>query len=95
MPSKASMLFSSLTAGLDCGVTHLQSQDVINYAAADGPGAKAAAENIDYKLFSSENIEDSVREDVKVLINAPTLSGLNFYGFVLDTFTGKVSPVDA
>lgn len=62
--------------------------------AEDGAEAKAAAEKLDYGLFSSDAFEESIREDVRILKSAPTLAGVNVYGFKLDTFTGEVEPVE-
>lgn len=75
-------------------MTHLKPEEIIGAVAEDGADAKAAAEKIDYGLFSSEEFEESIREDVRVLRRAPTLAGLNVYGFKLDTFTGKIEPVE-
>lgn len=62
--------------------------------AAEGPEAKRAAEQIDYKLFSSDEFEESIREDVRLLRGAKSLAGVNVFGLKLDTFTGKVEPVE-
>lgn len=77
----------------DCGMTHVQPQEIIDTVAEDGPAAAAAAEKIDYGLFGPDEIETSVREDVKILQKAPTLAGVKVVGFRLDTFTGQVTPV--
>lgn len=79
----------------DCGVTHLKPEEIIASAAENGAEAKAAAEKIDYKLFSSDQLEESIREDVRALKSAPSLAGVKVYGFRLDTFTGEVEPVEA
>lgn len=62
--------------------------------AQSGSAAEAAAKGIDYDLFSSDEFEQSIRDDVRVLKEAPTLEGMNVYGFKLDTFTGKVEAVE-
>lgn len=76
-------------------MTHLDPNEIIDAVAKDGSEAEAEAGKIDYKLFSAVQLEDSVREDVRILKSAPTLAGVNVYGFTLDTFTGKVEPVEA
>ncbi|KAG8165255.1 hypothetical protein KVR01_005530 [Diaporthe batatas] len=78
----------------DCGVTHVTPEEIVNTVAAEGDAdAKRAAEEIDYKLFSSDEFEDSIMEDVRILKSAKSLAGLNILGFKLDTFTGKIEPV--
>lgn len=79
----------------DCGMTHVQPKEIIDTIAESGPEAKAAAEKIDdYLLFGPDEIESSVREDVRILRNAPILAGVNIFGFKLETFTGEITPVD-
>lgn len=75
-------------------MTHVRPKEVVEAVAKDGADARAAAEKIDYGLFSTDEFEESIREDVRVLKSAPTLAGVNVYGFKLDTFTGKIEPVD-
>lgn len=62
--------------------------------AENGAAAEAAAEKMDYQLFSSDEFEQSIRDDVRVLKEAPALKGMHIYGFKLDTFTGKVEAVE-
>ncbi len=72
----------------------MQPQEIIDTVASKGGAeGKAAAEKIDYKLFPTEQLEESVKEDVKVLRAAPTLKGVNIFGFTLETFTGEITPV--
>lgn len=78
----------------DCGMMHVTPKEIIDTVAKDGPGAKRQAEKIDFRVFSSEGFEESVREDVRTLRSAEVLAGVNIYGFKLDTFTGKVEPVE-
>ncbi|KAJ4418575.1 hypothetical protein N0V82_005460 [Gnomoniopsis sp. IMI 355080] len=78
----------------DCGVMHVTPQDIVNKVAESGTAAGAAAEKIDYKLFSFDEFEQSIKDDVRALQEAPTLEGMNVYGFKLDTFTGKVEAVE-
>ncbi|KAJ4386670.1 hypothetical protein N0V93_009568 [Gnomoniopsis smithogilvyi] len=78
----------------DCGVMHITPQEIITTVAKSGAAAASAAEMIDYKLFSFGELEQSIRNDVHVLKEAPTLKGMNVYGFKLDTFTGLVEPVE-
>lgn len=73
---------------------HVTPQEIVDKVAESGSKAKAAAEKIDYGLFSSDELEQSVRDDVRALKEAPTLKGLNIYGFKLDTFTGEVEAVE-
>lgn len=75
-------------------MTHVTPKDVIDTVAKEGVAAKRQAEKIDFKLFSSEGFEESVRDDVRALRSAETLAGVNVYGFKLDTFTGKIEPVE-
>lgn len=79
----------------DCGVTHVTPEEIIETVAAEGDAdAKRAAEGIDYKLFSADEFEESIREDVRTLKSARSLAGLNIFGFKLDTFSGKIEPVE-
>lgn len=75
-------------------MTHLTPREIVDWVAQEGTEAKTAAESIDFKLFATEELEDSIKEDVLLLRKAPTLAGVNIYGFKLDTFTGKVEPVE-
>jgi hypothetical protein len=76
-------------------MTHVDRKEIIDTIAESGPEAKAAAEKIDdYMLFSSDEVESSVRDDVRSLRKEAILTGVNIYGFKLDTFTGEVTPVD-
>lgn len=80
----------------DCGVMHVTPEEIVDTVAAEGDAeAKRAAEEIDYKLFSFDEFEESIREDVRILKGAKSLAGLNIFGFKLDTFTGKIEPVEA
>lgn len=72
----------------------MDSEEIIARAAEEGAEAKAAAEKIDYKLFTSDQFEEAIREDVRALKSAPSLAGAKIYGFKLDTFTGEVEPVE-
>ncbi|KAF3768754.1 carbonic anhydrase, partial [Cryphonectria parasitica EP155] len=63
----------------DCGVMHVTSEDIVSKVAQDGAVAKADAEKTDYKLFTTDQLEESVREDVRTLRNVPTLAGINVY----------------
>ncbi|KAK2611018.1 hypothetical protein N8I77_004401 [Diaporthe amygdali] len=78
----------------DCGVMHLKPDEIIETVAVDGAEAKRAAEKIDYKLFSFDEFEESIKEDVRLLRNAKSLAGVNVFGFKLDTFTGEIEPVE-
>ncbi|KUI55650.1 Carbon disulfide lyase [Cytospora mali] len=78
----------------DCGVTHVISKEIIDTMATESPAAKHQAEKMDFKLFTSDEFEESIREDVRALRSAPTLAGINIYGFKLDTFTGEIESVD-
>lgn len=79
----------------DCGVLHLESKEVVDMAAKHGSKAKAQAEKIDFQFFTDAEFDEAIREDVKALKNAPILAGMNVYGFKLDTFTGKIEPVQS
>ncbi|KUI69503.1 hypothetical protein VM1G_05321 [Cytospora mali] len=78
----------------DCGVTHVSSKEIIDTMATESPEAKHQAEKMDFQLFTSDEFEESIREDVRTLRSAPTLAGINVNGFKLDTFTGEIDPVD-
>lgn len=73
---------------------HLKPDEIIETVAVDGAEAKRAAEKIDYKLFSFDEFEESIKEDVRLLRNAKSLAGVNVFGFKLDTFTGEIEPVE-
>lgn len=80
----------------DCGVMHVTPKEIVDTVAAEGDDdAKRAAEEMEYRLYSFEEFEESIREDVRLLKSAKTLAGLNVFGFKLDTFTGKIEPVQA
>lgn len=80
----------------DCGVTHVTPKEIVDTVAAEGDAdAKRMAEEMEYWLFSSDEFEESIREDVRILKSAKTLAGLNIFGFKLDTFSGKIEPVEA
>ncbi|KAH8788621.1 carbonic anhydrase [Diaporthe sp. PMI_573] len=80
----------------DCGVTHVTPKEIVDTVAAEGDAdAKRTAEEMEYWLFSSDEFEESIREDVRILKSAKTLAGLNIFGFKLDTFSGKIEPVEA
>jgi hypothetical protein len=77
-------------------VTHVTPKEIVDTVAAEGGAdSKRAAEEMEYKLFTSDEFEESIREDVRILKNAKSLAGLNVFGFKLDTFTGKIEPVEA
>lgn len=88
------VIMCSPKADTDCGAMHAMQKEIVEAVAADDPGAKRAAEDIDYGLFSPEELEESIKEDVRFLRNTKTLAGVNILGFKLDTFTGKVEPVE-
>ncbi|KAI3400312.1 hypothetical protein diail_3693 [Diaporthe ilicicola] len=78
----------------DCGVMHVTPEEVVETVAKEGQEAARAAEGIDYKLFKFDEFEESIREDVRLLRNAKSLAGVDIFGFKLDTFTGKIEPVE-
>lgn len=73
---------------------HATPEEIADTVAAEGPEAKRAAEGIEYGLFSPDELEDSIREDVRLLRGAKSLAGVEVFGFKLDTFTGEIEPVD-
>lgn len=79
---------------VDCGATHATHKEIVETVAAEGPESKRAAEKIDYGLFSSDELEESIKEDVGLLRAAKSLAGVAVLGFKLDTFTGKLEPVE-
>lgn len=79
---------------VDCGATHATPKEIVETVAAEGPESKRAAEKIDYGLFSSDELEESIKEDVGLLRAAKSLAGVAVLGFKLDTFTGKLEPVE-
>ena len=52
---------------------HATHKEIVETVAAEGPEAKRAAEKIDYGLFSSDELEESIREDVRLLRGAKSL----------------------
>ncbi|KAK7714289.1 hypothetical protein SLS64_004389 [Diaporthe eres] len=78
----------------DCGAMHATKEEIVDTVAPEGPEAKRAAEEIDYGLFSPDELEKSIRDDVRLLRSAKALAGVNVLGFKLDTFTGEIEPVD-
>lgn len=72
---------------------HATPEEIVDTVAPEGPEAKRAAEQIDYGLFSSDELEESIREDVRLLRGAKSLAGVEVFGFKLDTFTGVIEPV--
>lgn len=73
---------------------HATPKEIVDTVAAEGPEPKRAAEKIDYGLFSSDDLEESIREDVRLLRAAKSLAGVDVFGFKLDTFTGKLESVE-
>lgn len=73
---------------------HVTAREIVAKAAESGESAKAAAEKIDWGVITSDEFEQSIKDDVRALKQAPALKGMKVYGFKLDTFTGEVEPVD-
>lgn len=73
---------------------HATKKEIVDTVAPEGLEAKRAAEEIDYGLFSPDELEESIRDDVRLLRSAKPLAGVNILGFKLDTFTGKIEPVE-
>lgn len=73
---------------------HVTHKEIVDTVAPEGTEAKRAAEEIDYGLFSPDELEKSIRDDVRLLRSAKSLAGVNVLGFKLDTFTGKIEPVE-
>jgi carbonic anhydrase len=82
-----------LTALLDCGVTHVTEQELRDYAKSKNPASAADVDKIEFRLWEKEQLEESVKEDVSILRAEKSLTGLEVYGFVLDTQTGVLKEV--
>ncbi|KAL1878689.1 hypothetical protein Daus18300_001964 [Diaporthe australafricana] len=78
----------------DCGVTHVTHEEIVETVAKANPEAKRAADEVDYRLFKTDEFEESIKEDIRILRSAKVLAGVNIFGFKLDTFTGKIEPVE-
>lgn len=72
---------------------HVTAHEIVQKVGESGAAAKAAAAKMDWGLFSFDEFEQSIKDDVRTLKQAPALKGMNVYGFKLDTFTGEVEPV--
>ncbi|KAH8815286.1 carbonic anhydrase [Xylogone sp. PMI_703] len=78
----------------DCGVSIVTEDEIREYSKSKNPDAGRVVDKIDFKLWKEENLADTVREDVRKLRDDISLSGMQVYGFVLDTQTGITKEVD-
>lgn len=79
---------------VDCGVSHVTENEIREFAKSKNPAAAADVDKIDFRLWKEEQLEETVREDVRKLREEKSLDGMEIYGFVLDTQTGAVKEVD-
>lgn len=78
----------------DCGLTHITDEEIREFAISKNPNAADDVNKIDFGLWREEQLEESVREDVRKLRAEKSLVGLQVYGFTLETFTGVVKEVE-
>jgi carbonic anhydrase len=78
----------------DCGATHVTDEEIRAYAKSRNPDAASYVDNTDFLTLKPEQREELIRQDVKKLRQDKSLSGIEAYGFVLDTFTGVLKEVE-
>lgn len=74
-------------------MAHITEDEVREYAKSKNPDAAAIVDNINYGLWTKEQVEQSVKDDVLKLRTHPTLTGLKAYGFILETETRALREV--
>ncbi|KAJ6501637.1 carbonic anhydrase, partial [Mycena vitilis] len=77
----------------DCGMSRVTTDEMRNLVKKANPGREDVAATVDSTNFCHiENIEGSVRTDVKFLAETPlVLKGTKISGWVYNVDTGKVS----
>jgi carbonic anhydrase len=78
----------------DCGVGVVTEEEIHEFSKSKNPEAAAALKEIDFQLWEEENLNETVREDVCKLRKEKTLSGLEVYGYVLETQKGCLRQVE-
>jgi len=75
-------------------VTHVTKDEICNVAKSKNPAAAAEVDGMELGLFDPQELEETVKEDVRKLRSEKTLEGLEVYGFVLETETGILREVN-
>lgn len=85
----------------DCGVGSINSHEMIEHMKKRGVDnehielMKYCGVDFEKWLAGFDDVETSVRESIHLLENHPLIpSDVKFYGFVMDTVTGKLNPID-
>lgn len=78
----------------DCGMTHVTKDEIRDVATSKNPAAAVEVDEMDLGLFKPEDLEETVKEDVRKLRSEKTLDGLEVYGFILETDKGVVREID-
>lgn len=74
-------------------MTHLTQEEIREDAKSRNPEAAAIVDKIDFDLWKAEDLEESVKTDVRKLRENKSLVGMEVFGFKLDTQTGVVTEV--
>lgn len=74
-------------------MTHVTEEEIREYSKSKNPEAAAIVDNIDFDLWKEEQLEESVKKDVRKLREDKSLDGIEVFGFVLDTQTAVVTEV--
>lgn len=85
----------------DCGVQHMDSKEMIekmksrNISEEQINLIKYCKIDFDSWLSGFDNVETSVTESVDIIKNHPLIpKDINVYGFIMDSTTGELSPVE-
>jgi carbonic anhydrase len=68
--------------------------EIHEFSKSKNPDAAAAVKEIDFRLWEEENLDETVKEDVRKLREEKTLSGLEVCGYVLETQKGLLRQVE-
>jgi carbonic anhydrase len=75
-------------------VSHLTDEEIRQFAISKNPDAAADVNKMEFGLWREEQLEETIREDVRKLRAEKSLKGMEVYGFSLETFTGAVTEVE-
>ncbi|PVH99361.1 hypothetical protein DM02DRAFT_656514 [Periconia macrospinosa] len=77
----------------DCGMTHLTSEGIKQDIAKRTPGEAARGAAIDFGTFSTEEFEDTIKQDVQTFKDEKMLEGMDILGFAFITETGELKRI--
>lgn len=73
-------------------MSHIGEDEIRKFAKSKN--AEANVDSTDFGVWKEEDLEETVKEDVRKLREEKSLEGLEVYGFTLDTQTGAVKEVN-